>query len=382
MLRLVVVLTALVLASCATTGSQAASNASGETMEKMVVSNMLPFDVASCGVRPLQLGAPSAELIQGALLSIGPMVQECFVDRRALEEGPLEATLRVTVGPTVAYEVVGRGVSASGKECLVAAAKRLPFKPLDAGATPVTGEVPIQTAGKSVVMGINQASDVAGAIRLAQPSFCSCYAELGQEPAPVLAAKLTLSTDKPVVVSMEPSSAPAVSACVAQKVAALALPQAAVTLPYQFLLTNSYASGPTPGAQPALQFQQLDGVRAQRTADVLLAVGQRGPAGHAYDALVAKYKSMKPEKSWQLIPELKAKCGAIITADDAWLGALKELVSVYDASLVMAQAERAKDPAWAPVEEALAGQRASTAAEFKRVEGQRKADEGACPKSK
>lgn len=374
---------ALAFAACATLGTTGGASEGAEaTPEKMVVTNVLPFDIAVCSVRPLLLANPTEELIQGALLSVGPAFQECFIDAKAVDGTALDAKVRVTVGAEVSVEVTGTGVSPAGKECLVAAAKRLPFKPLEAGAKPVIAEVPAQAGGKSVVFGINPASDVAGTIRLAQPSFCACYAELAAKPAPVLAASITLSKEKPVDVAMAPNELPTVAACLTERLKALSLPVAELQLPYQFLLKNSYAEGPSPDAVPALKFQQLDGLRAQRTADVLVAVGQRMQVARAYDAVVAKYKSMKPEKSWTLIGELKTKCAAVVSADDTWIASLKGLVGVYQSSLAVAQSEKAKDPAWAPVEDALNQQMAGTNQELARVEGQKKADEGACPKSK
>lgn len=391
MIRLVLAVTTLVLGACAAVGRQG-DLSSQSSAERMVVANVLPFDIAACGARAVPLGAPSDELVMGALLSIGPATQECFTDGASLDGATLDAKLKVTVGAEVSFEVLGTGVSASGKECLLAAAKKLPFKPLEAGAKPakpleagakpVSGEVPVQPGGKAVVFGINPASDAAGTIRLAQPSFCSCYAELGTKPAPVLVANLKLFKEKPVEVELEPNQVPTVAACVSEKLKALKLPSADVQLPYQFLLKNAYADAATPEAQPALQFQQLDGVRAQKTADVLLAVGQRVPVARAYDALVAKYKATRPEKAWPLIGELKTKCAALLAADDVWVASLKTLVGVYQSSLDMAKTEKAKDPAWAPVEDALTRQMGDTSQELARVEGQRKNDEGACPKSK
>ena len=391
MIRLVLAVTTLVLGACATAGSQGDLSSQSST-ERMAIANVLPFDIAACGVRAVELGAPSDELVLGALLSIGPATQECFTDGASLDGAALDAKLKVTVGAEVTFGVLGTGVSASGKECLLAAAKKLPFKPLEAGAKsgkpleagakPVSAEVPVQPSGKAVVFGINPASDAAGTIRLAQPSFCSCYAELGTKPAPVLVANLKLLKEKPVEVELEANLVPTVAACVSEKLKALKLPSADVQLPYQFLLKNAYADGATPGAQPALQFQQLDGLRAQKTADVLLAVGQRVPVARAYDALVAKYKATRPEKAWPLIGELKTKCAALLAADDVWVASLKTLVAVYQSSLDMAKTEKAKDAAWGPVEDALARQMGDTSQELARVEGQRKNDEGACPKSK
>lgn len=378
MKRLVFAITATTLAACATLSGGSAQKAQPE---RLAIANVMPFDIAACSARPLALTAVTPEAIQGALLSLGPALQECFVDPKATEDA-VKASLRVTVAQKVTIEVLGTGVSAAAKDCLTAAVNLLPWKPLEADAKPIVGEVPVQPAAKPVAFGINPASDAVGTIRLAQPSFCSCYAALGVKPPPNLVAQLKLSKDKPVEVVFEVNEVTSVAACLAEKIKALKLPAADVGVPYQFLLKNSYAEGPSPDASATLQFHQLDGLRAQRTADVLLAVGARGQAAATYDALVSKYKATKPEKSWTLIPELKAKCAALIAADDTWAGSLKNLVSVYDASLALAKQERAKDAAWGPAEEALTQQQAGTAQELTRVEGQRKADEAACPKSK
>jgi hypothetical protein len=163
------------------------------------------------------------------------------------------------------------------------------------------------------------------------------------------------------------------------KLQPLKLPAADARVPLPFLLLNAYSTGPTEGAPVALQFQQYEAVRSQRTADVLVAAGKRGAAATAYDVVVEKYKATKKPA---LIPELRTKCAAVLASDDAWLGSLKSLVGVYEASIKLVQQEKAKDAAWAPVEASLAQQLAGTTAELPKVEERRKADEGACPKSR
>ncbi len=374
----------LALAACATTSAtktDAKTDGKGApVMEKMAVSNVLPFDIAACGPRAnLDLTSPSQETLLGALLSLDPAFSECFVDPSALDGAALAAGVKLTVGQTVEAEATGTGLTASGKACLVAAMKKLPLKPLAAGATALVAEKPVGPAGKPVKMGINPASDAVGTVRLAQPSFCECYAQVGDKPAPSLTAKLLLSKDKPGEAVMEATEAASVSDCVAAKIKSVKFPAVDATVPYLFLLKNSYANAVTENAQAALQFQQFDGMRAQRTADVLMAAGKSVAAANTYDAVVKQYQK---SKSASLIPELKTKCAALLSADDAQAGSIKALVATYDATLALVKDEKAKDAAsWGAVEQKLTEQRTGTAAELTRVESQRKAHEGACPKS-
>jgi hypothetical protein len=375
----------LALAACATS-SATKTDAKGDAkaapvMEKMAVSNVLPFDLAACGPRAnLDLSSPSQETLLGALLSLDPAFSECFVDPAALDGAAMAAGVKLTVGQTVEAEATGTGLTAAGKACLVAAMKKLPLKPLAAGATALVAEKPVAPAGKPVKMGINSASDAVGTVRLAQPSFCECYAEVGDKPAPTLVAKLLLSADKPAEALLEATEAASVSACVSTKFKSVKFPAVNATVPYMFLLKNSYATAVTEDAQPALKFQQFDGMRAQRTADVLMAAGKSVAAANIYDAVVKQYQKTK---SASLIPELRTKCAALLGADDAQAGSIKALVATYDATLSLVKEEKTKDAAsWGAVEQKLTDQRTGTAAELARVEGQKKAHEGACPKSK
>jgi hypothetical protein len=372
-------------AACATTSATKtdakAAPKGAPVMEKMAVSNVLPFDLAACGPRAgLDLSAPTQEMLLGALLSLDPAFSECFVDASSVDGAALAAVVKLTVGETVEAEATGTGLTASGKACLVAAMKKLPLKPLEKGAKALTAEKPVAPAGKSVKMGINPASDAVGLVRLAQPSLCECYAEVGAKPAPTLTAKLLLSKTKPAEVLLDPTEAATVATCVGAKLKDVKFPVADVTVAYLFLLKNSYATEVTESAQPALQFQQFDGMRAQRTADVLMSAGKRGVAASAYDAVVEKYKKTK---SPSLIAELRTKCAAVVGSDDGWAGSIKALVATYDSTLTLVKDEKAKDAAaWGPVEQKLTEQRTGAAAELTRVEGQKKADENACPKSK
>jgi hypothetical protein len=74
-----------------------------------------------------------------------------------------------------------------------------------------------------------------------------------------------------------------------------------------------------------------------------------------------------------------------VASNDLSLTTLGGLKANFDESLALVQGEMAKpnsDPSWASVEPKLKAQVAGTAAEIARVEGQKKNDQGACPKSK
>jgi hypothetical protein len=148
---------------------------------------------------------------------------------------------------------------------------------------------------------------------------------------------------------------------------------------WPFLLKNSYATDVDTTAPAALQFQQLDGMRAQRTSDVLIAAGQRVSAALAFDDLAQKYKK-KPAKG--LLEELKTKCADVVAGDDKQIAALKALVAVLEGSQKLATAEKAKDAQWGQVEEQLGNQLKTSTAEVVRVEEQKKNDLNACPKTK
>jgi hypothetical protein len=256
-----------------------------------------------------------------------------------------------------------------------AAFKKLPLQALPAGSKPVVAEIPVGAGPQTVRIGDNAANDVAGKLRLSQTSLCECYAKIGDKPPPSLKAEVDVGADGVAKVNM--SSTDEVATCVAGKLSALKFAESAAKLNWPLLLKNSYANELDPSAPAALRFQQLDGMRAQRTSDVLIAAGQRVAAAIAYDELAKKYK-MKPAKG--LLEELKTKCAEVTSGDDKQMAAVKSLVSVLEESQKLAVGEKAKDPQWGQVEQALAQQLTSSNAEVARIEEQKKNDLNACPK--
>lgn len=374
-------------AGCATTSSSTTTTtpststpaaAAPAEPQKLAITNLIPFDVASCGPRALTLSPLTAEVLTGAMLSMTPATQECFIDPQHRDGQPFDLKAKLTVAEAgVSVELTGTGASPAGKACVEAALKKLPLQPLAAGAKPVSAEVPIGAAERAVRLGQNVADDIAGRLRLAQPSLCECYASIGTQAPPTL--KVEVETVKNGPFKMNFVGAEPLTTCVSTKLAQVKLPDERAKLTWPFLLKNSYAAEVDAAAPAALRFQQLDGMRAQRTADVLVAAGQRSAAAIAFDDLAQKYKK-KPAKG--MLEELKARCATVIERDDQQLGAVKALVGVLQDSQKLAMTEKAKDPQWAQVEPMLAQQLTTSTAEVTRVEEQKKNDLNACPKTR
>ncbi|MFT3710570.1 MAG: hypothetical protein QM817_23340 [Archangium sp.] len=346
--------------------------------QKLAITNVIPFDVAACAPRALKLAPLTAEVLTGAMLSMNPATQECFVDLTTRDGQGFDLKGKITVDDkAVTVEVNGLGASASGKACVEAALKKLPLAPLPAGSKPVSAEIPLGASPQMVKLGDNTANDIVGQLRLAQSSFCDCYASVATSTPPSLKTEVEVLAGGAVKATF--TTTDAVSTCLAPKIQALKLGDQAGKLTWPLLLKNSYAGALEESAPAALRFQQFDGMRAQRTGDVLIAAGQRGLAAVTYDEAAQKYKK-KPAAG--LLEELKKKCAEVITGDDGQINAVKSLVAVLTDSQKLATAEKAKDAQWAQVETMLGQQLTTTTAEVVRLEDQKKKDEAACPKTK
>ncbi len=386
MTRLATAALSIVLAGCATTSSGTSPSSSSTAAEKsgsgdskkLAITNVIPFDVAACGPRALTLAPLTPEVLTGAMLSMTPAMQECFIDLQNRDGQPFDLKAKLTVAESgVTVELNGLGASPAGKACVEAAYKKLPLQALPAGSKPVVAEIPIGASSQMVKVGDNAANDIAGKLRLAQPSMCECYAKLGQQPVPLLKANVEVAADGSAKVDL--TSKDELATCLTAKMQAIKFAEAATKLSWPLLLKNTYAEELEASAPAALRFQQLDGMRAQRTSDILIASGQRVAAAIAYDELAQKYKK-KPAKG--LLEELKTKCAEVAAGDDKQMAAVKSLVSVLEASQKLVSGEKAKDAQWAPVEQALAQQLTASTAEVVRIEEQKKNDLNACPKTK
>lgn len=377
---LITLCSAALLAACATTSATQPTGEAPPARQKQAITNNRPFDVMACPGHPLALEPLTEEVVIGALLTRGPAFEECLLrpDARAGTLGAL--SVKATVAPDgVAVAVTGEGLSASGRACLEAAVKAVPFPTPAAGTAPLSGEVPVTATQKPLARGANAVDDAVAAARLELPALCRCF-EGVPGPAPSPTVQLKTTTGATPVVRLEGLDAqPALATCLAEGLAAAAYPDTDVEAGFPLFLIDGWADATTPGAPAALGFQQLETARARHTALVLIAGGHRGAAAAAYDAAVARYKA-KPTAS--LIPELKAKCAAVLAADDAHLDALKGLAAATDAGLQLAVSEKPHDAAWAQVEQSLTQQREKMVAEAARVAQQRTADEAACPKVK
>lgn len=320
--RLVAALSISVLSACAT--QQAATSGGGQDdkksgqpqVDKMTVQQVM-FDVAACGPRDFVLpAAANKEALLSSFLMGRPMFNECFVAPKSRGAAPeTQAKVTITVNDAeVKYDLAGTNVTPEGKACLEAALKKLPLKPQPKGAAAVTQEMPPLSFGATspaVNLGINIASDIVGAIRVEQPAWCDCYREVGTSAAPTILAALKLNPEpaadekkkadkkaEALELQMKAPADPAaakLSSCLEEKIKAVALPKPATTVQvtYAFLLLNSYATGAAPDADPALQFQQLEAIRGQRVADVVLAVAHKTAAAGDYDAIISTYRKSK-----------------------------------------------------------------------------------------
>jgi len=414
--RLVAALSISVLSACAT--QQGATGASGEkkgdqpAVEKMTVQQVM-FDLASCGPRELELpAAANKEAVLSSFLMGRPMFNECFVDPKHRGPAPeTQAKVKATVTDAeVKFEIAGTNLTPDGQACLEAALKRLPIKPLPKGSTPLTVDLPPLAHGATspaVNLGINIASDIVGTIRMQQPEWCDCYKEVGINPPPTILAALKLNPEplpesgdkkkkddkkaaeappfKALELTMKAPADPVaakLSSCLEEKIKAVALPKPATTVQvtYAFLLLNSYAAAETPDSEAPLQFQQVEAIRGQKVADVVLSVAQKTADAAAYDAIVAKYKA---SKDFRLVKEMKEKCAAVLTADDKWAAALTALQDTDKHILTLVQGLKAKDAAsWSPVEAGLNQRIAETQAELPRAAQVKQRDIDACPKVK
>lgn len=365
-----------VLTGCATTqpAAKPAAEQPAPQPQKLALTNIIPFDVASCGPRALKLTPFNPEVLTGALLSLSPAVDECFVDPANREGDAFDAKLKVTVGESVQVEFSGAGPSAAGKACVERVVRTLTFPT----ATPaVTAEVPVIADSKVVKLGDNPANDAAGRLRLAQRAQCECYAKLGAMNPPSLVGEAEITAEGKNTVTL--SASDEVAACLTPRLSALDLGKQPVKLKWPLLLENAYATEADAAALPSLRFQQLERQRAQRTADIIIISGQRFATAVEYDAQAKAYKA-KPNKA--ALDKLKTKCAEVLSFDGEQAKAINALIAVLTQSEQLAAAEKAKDAQWEQVEARLAQQRSATQAQVEKVAQQTKNDEGACPKTK
>ena len=361
--------------------------AAGPAVEKQKISNLSYFDLAVCSPRRLDLPLPLNEQdLVGLLVAHRPEVMECLVDASTRGPAPrtaVTAELTVTEAGSKA-KAAGPNLAPEGQACVEAALAKLDVPKLPKGALPVAGHADYQhvEVSPSVKMGVNEASDVAGLIRLAQTGWCDCYARWGDQPPRSLTLKLELGKDTPARATFEPTrdaASDGVAACLAEKVSAMKLPvkSTSLTLPYPFVFVHSGLDRDLAGEPPDVRFLQLDGLRGQRAADSALRVGARANAVREYDGWVAKYKA-----SAKAVPlkQLRASCAGLVKSDDDWISALTLQVEVERQTATLTRELEARDPFWTPASVEAHQKLADGETDLAKARATRTADEAVCPK--
>jgi hypothetical protein len=371
--------------------------------EKMKIINGSQFDVGTCFPRTLDVVDPAnLQAITGFLVAHRPQALECLVDPKS--RGPEKLT-KVKITTTVSENgtdnaVTGDNVTPAGIACIkgiLDAANA--FKPLKKGAAPVSGNAEFNhdtSISPTVTFGTNEASDMVGNIRLGEKSWCDCFTDW-KAAAPHLLRVTIKVTKAPVTpesqeaptpkaaVTLEPTNDPStagIGACLKGKIEALpyTMKSQEITIPYKFVTVNSSVSDDLPADQDDYKLLQIDGVRSQRAADTAIAMGARVNAVDVYNALTDRYQK-KHESS--LVKDLKAKCAALLKADDTWASSLDRQFDVDKRAVALVQALQAKNPDDKSWNDAVAaGQKSAdgTQADINELKKMRSQDAAACPR--
>lgn len=383
--------------------SSSSASTAAPKVEKLRVVNLGYFDVATLSATPPAIaGRVGNDALLGVELCARPLVLECLVDPR--NRGPEKKT-HVVVDATIAeagvdHQVTGANLTPAGAACIEAALRRftqaspaLRARNADAGVKSHLEIEDVVGVGPAVVLGVNEASDIAGAVRLALPGWGDCFADWQSTPPRPLKAKLRAvrpanakdaGPTVPLEATFEPTtdaSAGKVAACLQSKLHALQVktPAGAETsLPYPFSFVHSGIGEPLPGVTPDLQMVELDLQRSQRAAEAAIAIGERSQAWTVYGDLVTRFKAKaKPEVT---VAELTEKCAALVATDDKLLAAAQKQLAVEATTHAFTADQKAKDPSWADAEAASAKSLAAAQKDVDSYTTNRKADEGSCPK--
>jgi len=413
--------TGLVVLGLACAGGQSAgAAAAANPAERQRVQNLVPFNVANCVPSKLDLGKTANEYtLQAAFRGARPAINECLTDGKNVQNpnAPAKGKATITIdGSGTTITVAGEGFQPTATACIEKAI-RAQLEGVSAPANakqPLTLDGPIDREPSGMVrMGLNESSDVQGAIRLGIPQWCSCFESIRTQVPPELAGAVTLTRpdvtqyadrlkapdggqviSKGVTSALQPAdpSGSDVAACVNQKVEALPLKSTSeqLSVPAQVLLVNSHG-GTTmpPNTVPQMQFAQLDAVREQRQAEAFTALARRQNVANAYDAQVQAYQaaasskdSKKRKAAGVMVKELKGGCVALVKVDDEYTKALENESAVEQQAVALAQSLKAKDPSWADAETASAAAVADTQKQIDASKQLRAANEKACPKEK
>jgi hypothetical protein len=401
-------LTGVILLACA--GGQS-STAAAPTEQRQRVQNLTPFDIGTCFPSRVDMGKTANEYtLQAAYRAARPAINECLTDAR-VQNGTTATKGKVAMsidssGTTVA--VTGEGLQPAATGCIEKAIRaQLEGVTAPAGAKPFALEAPFEREANTMVrMGLNEASDVEGTIRLAVPQWCSCFESIKTQAPPSLSGSVIVTrvdpskkspdggTSKAVTAAMQASdpAAAAVASCVNQKIETLPLKSSSEQLivPAQLFLLNSGGAASMPAtAAPQLQFAQLDVVRERRQSEAFAALARRQSVANKYDGQVQAYQaavsSKDPKKrkaAGAMVKDLKSGCAGLVKADEEYTKALDSEASVEQEAVTLAQTLKAKDPSWADAEKASSAALAETQKQIDSSKQLTTANQKACPKEK
>jgi hypothetical protein len=355
----------------------------GALGSKQKLVNLVSFDLAVCSP-PVETIADARDgaVVTGVLLSARPAVVECLVGPSS-RGAALETKVVVDVSidaSAVRISASGDNLTASGKACIEGAVAQAPWKPLPKGSRSVSGSITVQHGPTSplVRFGVNEASDVAGKVRLALKDFCDCFKDVGTQAPPELEAKLTVKKGRVAAASFDHNEGK-LAACMLPKLQAMDFLASAqeLVVPIPLLLLNSLASTENAQASPETQFSQLDAIRGRRASRLAMSVGARNIAVVAYDAQVAQYKKKAGSVP---LKQLKDSCGALVKADEALIDATQKQVEVDERTLALASRLSGTDKNWAQAARAAQTQVDNSKADLVKAQAAKAADAAVCPK--
>jgi len=402
-------LTGAILLACA--GGSSSTSAAGPTEQRQRVQNLTPFDIGTCFPSKVDVGKTANEYtLQAAYRAARPALNECLTDAKvqsgtAATKG--KATMTIDSSGTN-VTVTGEGLQPGATACIEKAIRaQLEGVTPPSGGKPFTLEAPFEREPNTMVrMGINEASDVEGTIRLAVPQWCSCFESLKTQAPPSLSGMVTVTRVEPgkklpdggiprAVTAAMQASDPAgaqVATCVNQKIETLPLKSTSEQLivPALLFLLNSGGSASMPAAAaPQVQFAQLDVVRERRQAEAFAALARRQSVANKYDGQVQAYQaavsskdSKKRKTASGMVKDLKSGCAALVKADEEYTKALESEAGVEQEAVTLAQTLKAKDPSWADAEKASGGALAETQKQIDASKQLTTANQKACPKEK
>lgn len=359
------------------------------------------FDIAVCAPsKPSMPEVVNKEVLLGVIQSARPLVLECLTDAKSrTAEGQVIVGVDSTLTETGATNAVsGQGLSPAGTACVQKAIDDWTkgFPQLGQGHTaskePVKAHFDVSYVPgvqPSAKLGINEASDIFATIRLAQPSWCECYAPAAAGAVPELRGTMKLkkaekaAETSPSDVALSAQNDPAgekIAACVKGKVAALKVKnptEPELDLPLVVQLLNSNFGGKLPGAPAPLQFAQYDLNGNQLIAQMLIHDGGRAAAEERYSQMAVDYNSRKKKLSLTQVTEA---CQAVMKADEPLLADNQKLLAQAKEVHDFAAEQKAKDANWAAAEAATAKRVPAIEAQAAKVQKLVDSDKARCEK--